>query len=338
MLESIGHIETLLMRLEAFALAQLEAEEEQDGQQQQQQQPPPQQQKQGQSKGTSGAQPRQAAGKGSTTTTNNNSSDRPLPNSGAPAPGPSRRLKVLLLTLPPLGEQLAGRHLLRLNADAFNEALHAMLRHHPAWVAPGGGGVLDVSLLDLNGACQEAVRRHFLGEGWEQRQQQQEREGVKQEAAKQAGAKQGEQQDGGQLGPPTDREADGAADGAGVGDLGSGEGRGSGEGGSGKGGRGAGRRRVPLAPPPNSALRLALSILWCMVLRFVFRVSYDRMSDWCGSVVLTPDAVHLNERGARLVHELLAPHLRRLVGGEQEQGQGQEQEQGDGKGTGTPET
>lgn len=339
-LESIGHIETLLMRLEAFALAQLEAEEEREGRQQQEQDPPQKQTQvphkggQGQSKRTTGAQPRQASGKGSTATTPTNS-DRAPPNTNTPAPAPvtSRRLRVLLLTLPPLGEQLAGRHLLRLNVDAFNEALHAMLRHHPAWVAPGGGGVLDVSLLDLNGACQEAVRRHFLGEGWEQQQQQDE---AKQEAAKQAGAKQGEQQDGGQQGPPTVMEADGEADGTGAGALGSGAGKGAGVEGAGKGGLVGGRRRVPLAPPPNSAVRLALSILWCMVLRFVFRVSYDRMSDWCGSVVLTPDAVHLNERGARLVHELLAPHIRRLVGGEQ--GQGQEQGQGCVKGTGTPET
>ncbi|GIL50967.1 hypothetical protein Vafri_7042 [Volvox africanus] len=72
------------------------------------------------------------------------------------------------------------------------------------------------------------------------------------------------------------------------------------------------------APAPTSILprrlpmpfwRSALTITACLLRRYAFGVSYGRQSAVAGTVVLTPDCIHLNEAGAQLLAQLVEGEL-----------------------------
>ncbi|GIL75089.1 hypothetical protein Vretifemale_4948 [Volvox reticuliferus] len=55
--------------------------------------------------------------------------------------------------------------------------------------------------------------------------------------------------------------------------------------------------------------RSALTITACLLRRYVFGISYGCQSDVAGTVILTPDCIHLNEAGARLLARLVEGEL-----------------------------
>ncbi|KAG2427950.1 hypothetical protein HXX76_011937 [Chlamydomonas incerta] len=150
---------------------------------------------------------------------------------------------LLIMTLPPLGEDLTDA--VNARVDAYNAALTQIVldfaKEQKALLKPASGAaaaravVLDVKLVDVSSECKAAI--------------------AKNQAARQAGG-----------------------------------------------------NWAPLALPTPFG-KAVKAIIRCQLARDVWGRSYDAQSDAVGAAVITPDAIHINERGADLLVGLLAAQL-----------------------------
>ncbi|GIL75088.1 hypothetical protein Vretimale_7760 [Volvox reticuliferus] len=165
----------------------------------------------------------------------------------------SRPITLMIITLPPIGEDLNDKANRRV--DEYNAIIHAATVEQQQQkeeaqdsntAGCAGGSSLRVVLLDLNITCKAAITRAFGGTG----------------------------------GMADDGNCGAAA---------------------------------PTAVLPRRLLtpfwRSALTITACLLRRYVFGISYGCQSDVAGTVILTPDCIHLNEAGARLLARLVEGEL-----------------------------